>query len=342
LRVEAASYGGRASFFQVVGPWSRPARQTQEPQRGAGLVRFGLFILAITMAAGALGLARYNVRSGRGDRRGATRISLFVLAVMIAAWVLGAQHAREPLAEFNHFRTMLAEQLLYVGTLWVVYLALEPYVRRYYPETLMSWTRLIGGRILDPRVGRDILVGIAGGVAIGLLRLGIVLVPHALGYPPATPRGINLEFLRGTRHVLSMLLSLPPNALFNSMLITLAFVAARLLVKRTWLAAVIAGVPMAFVLLLQSNTELPVLNITFALAMAAIYLLILVQLGVFAQTMAFLTSQVIAQGGLTADFSKLYSATSLWLIVLIAGTAAFGFYASRAGEPLFGKVMSQT
>jgi len=51
---------------------------------------------------------------------------------------------------------------------------------------------------------------------------------------------------------------------------------------------------------------------------------------------------VIAQGGLTADFSKLYAATSLWLIVLIAGTAAFGFYASRAGEPLFGEVLTKT
>ena len=58
--------------------------------------------------------------------------------------------------------------------------------------------------------------------------------------------------------------------------------------------------------------------------------------------MAFLTNFILSQGGLTADFSKLYAPTSTWLLVLVVSLAAFGFYASRAGEPLFGKGFDTT
>jgi hypothetical protein len=66
-------------------------------------------------------------------------------------------------------------------------------------------------------------------------------------------------------------------------------------------------------------------------------MLVLVNFGVFAQMMAFLVNFIIGQGGLTADLSKLYAPTSVWLMALVTGLAVFGFYASRVGEPLFGK-----
>src|SRR5581483_1203996 len=98
-------------------------------------------------------LARHNVRTGRGDRRGATRIASALLAVMFVSWVIGARHSIEPLTEFNRFLSVFAaEQLLSAAILWLVYLALEPYVRRYSPDILMSWTRLLSGRFRDPRV----------------------------------------------------------------------------------------------------------------------------------------------------------------------------------------------
>ena len=50
-----------------------------------------------------------------------------------------------------------------------MYLALEPAVRRYWPDSLLGWTRLLQGQILDARVGRDVLIGVAGGATIFLL-----------------------------------------------------------------------------------------------------------------------------------------------------------------------------
>ncbi len=343
LRVEAAGYRGRPAFFQIVGPWTRRPREAPPGQTGRSVIRFGLFLIVFALSIGGLLLARYNIRNGRGDRRGATRIALVLVGTMFVAWVLGARHWLEPLTELGHFlEDFAASQLLNAAIMWLIYLALEPYVRRYSPEILMSWSRLLGGRFRDPRVGRDILVGIAAGVAVALARCALVLLPPLFGAAPPPLRGVNLDFLLTTRHALSALLRMPPNALFNGMLITLSFALARMLVKRTWLAASISGILLAFVVVTEAGTEQLALNVLFAAVVSLVYVLVLVYFGMFAQMMAFLTNFILSQGGLTADFSKLYAPTSTWLLVLIVGLAAFGFYASRAGEPLFGKGFDAT
>ena len=126
------------------------------------------------------------------------------------------------------------------------------------------------------------------------------------------------------------------------MLITLSFALARMLVKRTWLAAAISGILVAFVTVTEAGTEQLALNVLFAAVVSLVYVLVLVYFGMFAQMMAFLTNFILSQGGLTTDFSKLYAPTSTWLLVLVVSLAAFGFYASRAGEPLFGKGFDTT
>ncbi|HUK33673.1 MAG TPA: hypothetical protein VLV86_07175, partial [Vicinamibacterales bacterium] len=338
LRVEAASYRGRAAFFQIVGPWSRRLRQDQPQQDGQNVLRFGLFLIVLALSIGTCVLARHNVRTGRGDRRGATRIALALLTILFFSWLLGARHSLQPLTEYRKFLDFAADQLLYVAILWLVYLALEPYVRRYSPDMLMSWTRLISGRFRDPRVGRDILVGIAAGIVVALIRCALVLVPPLFGSAPPPPRSMNTEFLLTTRHAISALLQMPPNALFNGMLITLAYALARMLVKSTWVAAAIAGVLLAFVVVSEAGTEQLALNILFAAAVSLVYMVVLVYFGMFTQMIAFLTNFILGQSGLTADLSKLYAPTSIWMLALITAMAAFGYYASRAGEPLFGKL----
>ena len=343
LRVEAAGYRGRPAFFQIVGPWTRRPREAPPGQTGRSVIRFGLFLIVFALSIGGLLLARYNIRNGRGDRRGATRIAFVLIGTMFVAWVLGARHWLEPLTELGHFlEDFAASQLLNAAIMWLIYLALEPYVRRYSPEILMSWSRLISGRFRDPRVGRDVLIGIAAGVAVGLARCALVLLPPLFGAAPPPLRGVNLDFLLTTRHALSVLLRMPPNALFRGMLITLSFALARMLVKRTWLAAAISGILVAFVTVTEAGTEQLALNVLFAAVVSLVYVLVLVYFGMFAQMMAFLTNFILSQGGLTADFSKLYAPTSTWLLVLVVSLAAFGFYASRAGEPLFGKGFDTT
>ena len=342
LRAEAAAYRGRPAFFQIVGPWTRRPRMTIEAQQGRAVIRFGLFLIALTLSIGTCVLARHNVRTGRGDRRGATRIALALLSIMLAAWILGARHWPEPLTEFSHFQDdFVASVVASAAILWLIYLALEPYVRRYSPDILMSWSRLISGRLLDPRVGRDILVGITAGIIVVLIRSALPLLPPMFGMPPPPPRGMSpgsLEFLLTTRRALSMLLRMPPNALFNGMIATLIFALARMAVRRTWIAAIITGILAAFIFVSEAGTQQFGLNILYAISVSIVYTAVLVYFGMFALMVTFLTNFILSQGGLTADPTKLYAPTGIWMLVLVASAAAFGYYASRAGEPLFGKL----
>jgi serine/threonine-protein kinase len=340
LHADAASYRGQPAFFQIAGPWSRTLRQTQEVPQGRSVIRFLQFLIVFGLSIGTCVLARRNYVTGRGDRRGATRVAVAWLVFYFAAWLLGARFWLEPLTEFSHFlREYAAEELLDAAIIWLIYMALEPYVRRYSADILMSWSRLLSGRLRDPRVGRDILVGIVAGLTTAIVGGLVSLAPAQLGYPPVPPRNLNtlLEFLLSTRRGLSVLVSMPMNALLNGMLTTLLFALVRMAVKRTWIATLVTIVVGAFVVVSQSGTQYVWLNATAAIVLTIVFVGVLVQFGMFPLMMTFLINN-IATSGLTTDVGKLYAPSSTWLMVIVAALAAFGYYASRAGEPLFGRL----
>src|SRR5262249_49642893 len=165
LRVEAAAYRGRPVSFKISGPWNQTTRT--EPPGGtpgekavnAVLVPMVTFLpVVLTSLIGSLFLARRNLRLGRADRRGAFRLAFFIFACFLLAWAFGASHV-PTLSELTLFAMGASGSLFGAGVLWLLYVALEPYVRRRWPDTMISWSRLLIGRFQDPRVGRDTLVG---------------------------------------------------------------------------------------------------------------------------------------------------------------------------------------
>lgn len=71
-------------------------------------------------------------------------------------------------------------------------LALEPLARRSWPQALVSWTRLLRGRLVDPLVGRDILVGVLCGMAVSLFgQVGRLAGDTAAARWPAWPGLLN-------------------------------------------------------------------------------------------------------------------------------------------------------
>jgi hypothetical protein len=339
LRVEAASFRGRIAFFQLVGPWTRRPRMGVEGQQGRSVIRFALFLFILILAVGTCVLARHNFGTGRADQRGATRIAIALLSLMFAAWVIGARHWLEPLTEWSHFLdTFAGEQVMNAAILWLMYMALEPYVRRYSPDMLMSWNRLLSGRFRDPRVGRDLLIGIAAGLLTALLACAVTLAPPLFGYPPPPPRPMSTEFLLASRRVVSLLLRMPVDALFNGMIATLVFALARMTVKRTSLAVLITMAVGVFLLTTQANTEQLWINVLYGALVTSVNLFVLVQFGMLPLILMMLTSNMVMRAGLTADLNKLYAPTTIWLMAMVIAAAAFGYYASRAGAPLFGKL----
>ena len=74
-----------------------------------------------------------------------------------------------------------------------LYFGLEPFVRRRDPHTLIGWVRLIGGKIRDPLVGRDVLIGAVYGVLLGVFESSDnILLPLFGGLPPQPGQMSNL------------------------------------------------------------------------------------------------------------------------------------------------------
>ena len=168
LRVEAAAYRGRPVFFSTIGPWTRPRMmQAYKPSTSEKLSDMSwILVLVTTLCVGAY-LARRNLRLGRGDRRGASRFAAAVFAISAAAWIFGGTHVASS-AEFGLIVMRVGWSLFLAGAVWMVYVAVEPYVRKYWPGVLIGWSRLLAGRWQDPLVGRDILVGVVF-VAVGAI-----------------------------------------------------------------------------------------------------------------------------------------------------------------------------
>jgi hypothetical protein len=332
LRVEGAEYRGRPASFHVLGPWSRPTRM-EGPQATAvtrALSAAGTLLIT-ALIAGAVLLVRYHLKSGRADRRGATRVAWFIMAVWLAAWAFGARHSLDIDLEWTRFFTFIAFALTNVTLAWVLYLALEPLVRRYYPEILISWTRLLAGRFTDPRVGRDVLIGVATGVFIALVRLGYLLVPVLAG-DASTPQASSLLFLLGDRYVVSAMLVVLPSALQNTLVGTFLFVMLRAIVGRTWIATAIAVALMAITIVFESGRA-PVAAMAIAIALvAAPAVFIFLRYGLLALGTAILVNQVLLQLPMTADPQRPHAVISSWTLLALWAAAGWAFHVSRAGR----------
>src|SRR5208283_1540399 len=84
--------------------------------------------------------------------------SFCFFATWAVAWVFGGHHVPNS-DELGLFFEFLFWGLGWSCLIWVLNIALEPYVRRRWPATLVSWIRLLAGDFRDPLVGRDVLAG---------------------------------------------------------------------------------------------------------------------------------------------------------------------------------------
>ena len=140
-------------------------------------------------------MARWNFVHGKGDRRGAMRLAVLIFSLHMALWVFQAH-----ISSAGNFVYLLflaiSTALLWGGAVWVLYLALEPYVRRYWPQAIISWTRVLAGRWRDPLVGRDVLYGAVLGILFCDLYGLRYHLEARLGAPPVS---CNTDYLGSVR-----------------------------------------------------------------------------------------------------------------------------------------------
>jgi serine/threonine-protein kinase len=339
IRIEAAAYRGRIVSFYTIGPWARP-RAMQPLTQSATSNAFRVFagLLWVAVLVGALLLARHNVRANRADRRSAARLAGVFLLLQAAAWTIGAHHLAS-LEEVNSFFRVFGNVVLQAVLLWALYLALEPYGRRFWPDGLLGWTRLFSGHIRDPRIGREVLIGAALGGALMLLDLARGIAPNLIGHPAGIPgAGGDVRTLAGPGGLALSWADQFYGSVQTAFVVVMVFVGLRLIVRRTWIAvavgvllvtaAVMQNPPTGGVLWLHGIIQLVTIGIiTFAIF----------RFGLLVTTMMILVDNIPTAVPMVTHGPSWAALPGQLSIALVVAVACFGFYAARAGQPLLGK-----
>ena len=250
------------------------------------------------------------------------------LAILGAVWgIVGSGPLKDPhVLDPSRILYWVILTLLIIVALWLLYLALEPIVRRRWPDTLVSWTRLLRGRVLDPLVGRDILLGVLSGVALALLS-------HAYSAAAADRWPASTKQLAGGWYALAdRVVDCGQGVLFGLMTLMLLTLLRQLL-RRTWaaFAAVILVLVTMDILGGQSAT-----GAAFSVLGIGIGLGLLVWPGLLTAVVAWGVGNSLSDTLMTTHLGEWYAASAVSGILATLAVAVWGFYAALGGRPLFG------
>ena len=330
LRIEAAAFQGKPVFFRLIGDWTKPPRMPEQQDSAVQRVREFIFLfLALAGLLGAVFLARRNYRQGRGDRQGSFLLAKIVFVLMIALWLLRS-HLAPTLVILMPLVIAVSTALFVSGLIYVMYLAIEPYVRRYWPQSIISWSRLLAGRVRDPLVGRDILFGVLLGVIwIVVFKVNTLVLIKMGGQPDFS----STNYLLDMRRALGMWLSQFPLTIFLTLEFFLLFMGLKRLLKKDWLATVIFVAIFTTVQTIDSNHL--ALDVATAIVVYLILALIVYRFGLVPLACAIFTDDMLSSVPFTGDVSAWFFGTTMFALLSVLALAAWGFYHSLGGEPLW-------
>lgn len=223
ITIRAASWRGRPVLFEVQQPASFTA-----PGRSAGI----MFVLPAVLGMGIL--AWRNWRSNRWDRRGAAVLTCGFLGLGVAG---GGG----------------TSTLTFACAAWALYVGIEPLARRYWPDSLISWTRVCQGKFRNPLVASHIMAGLLPAAFVSYVYMGIITLPAAL---PVT--SLSQDAFSALIPWTNLPWSIGRSALFALVYLT-SVILARLAIRKLWVADAVAvvlfNVPIAAVSMLGTTEQ---------------------------------------------------------------------------------------
>jgi hypothetical protein len=326
VRAEAALWRGRPVYFDVRAVQSQqPPGRMQPLTTGTRAARVIIVFIFICTAVIAPLLARYQVRLRRADTRGAARLAMTVFAMEMVAWTFGSSHV--PTFTELYLIMIGLSRALYSGAMTaILYLALEPFVRKQLPRMLISWTRVLAGRWYDPLVGTHILIGIAPAILLSALaRAGTVW--NGGQHLSTVVTEPSVTALLGGRHIVAQLALGVSDRLLQSMTVLFFVFLLRLVLRRTDLAGIATAVLLTAVFAGTGAGD-PVIRTALMATGTGLMVAGLARFGFVTLVAAALTSVFLTEFPITYKVSAWYSAASFTALGLVMGLAIFAFYAA--------------
>ena len=334
IHIEAGAFEGKPVYFEIFDAWDQPRDvQTSIARYRERVLVVLLLTLFITVVIGSALLAFRNVKLGRGDRKGAFRLAAFMAAVFFLRWLFSSHHVPTEAEAFN-FISGVQTILFWTFFYWVVYLAFEPFVRRRWPDRIVSWSRVLAGGFRDPLVGRDILIGAVLGLGCVLCNFYLAnVVPTLFGYPQGIPwMDFPATQLLGIRSFGFGITQQIFGALLQSFMLLFFLLLLYIILRRERLAAVVLSLIMAVTLSLTHET---VAGVPFACISVLLLMWGLYRYGLLALISALFFVHLTIFFPITSDLSAWYAADFVLASIIGLALVGFGFYTSLAGQPLF-------
>jgi len=321
-RIEAAAFQGKPVRFSISGPWDlEGGTESTQNDIGEQLEILGWALVLLLAIVGGIFFDRRNIRLGRGDRRNAKRLAIFVLI-----WYLLVLVFRLPEISFNSF--LFIPYL--AGLTWIIYIAIEPYARRQWPQILISWTRLLSREWKDPLVARDILYGCAAGVLYLLILFCSYLIPVQYFFAGLDQPYIrDLSDFKEANFFISNLLTVLFAQTVLSLFTLCALIVARVLLRSQTAAIIVCILSMVL-------ATAPTYGYVAALLAAILWYFVLMRISLVAAIFTILAAIFCSYSGLSVLTDTWYSGYGFTSLAIFAVIVLYALYYSLGGRPVFG------
>jgi serine/threonine-protein kinase len=321
LRVEAAALDGRPVAFLMAGPWQRPWRAVETSSNDTvPLLVVGA--IALGLLTGATLLARRHLQEGRGDRAGALRLAVFTSVSMLVLWAFRV-HLTASLGLLGTLLVAIATAVFNGVLMWTVYIAIEPVVRRRWPQALVSWTTIFSGRVRDPIVGRDVLLGVALGVVWTLILVTVDVATRAYA---VSPYSMATELLNGTRSAVASLIEQAISSVRTALLFFLMLFLWRVVLRRQWAAVVAFAATFGALDMLGGDRPFIIGPMTFAVLLMAAF--VVVRWGLLSLAVGVMTTGVLLSAPVSGDLGGWYVSSTVLFIGSVLALATWALRTS--------------
>jgi len=316
-RIEAASYRGRPVWFSV-------AESTHGLSAMEEFALRSFLYVLLVLPLPTLLMTWHNYRRRTGDLKGAIRVASLLFVVFFASFLMRAHHPGAFVPEWTMTLSIMAFASFMSIWIGMFYFAIEPFVRKRWPEMLISWSRLVAGRWRDPMIGRDLLIGCIAGASLMMIGEVFALTQDAKLASAMTALSSSSQWT-------SYLVRTLGEAVLRALEITTLLLVMRALVRRVEIAVVLCTCAAAATFIAEVRGSLT-LSIVYALVVAGVAYALLFRAGLFALIAAMFVMFTLRRLPVTLDPSLWYFGRSLIVLLLIATLAAFGFWRAAGGR----------
>jgi serine/threonine-protein kinase len=307
--------------------------QPFQQRLGFKILNVVLFIVMAALVLIAVLLAIKNLRGGHSDRKGGGRLAIYVFAVLMISWIFRAHHYAA-FEEINLLLTGVEFALFPTVILWLCYVALEPYVRRWWPHRIVSWSRLLAGDFRDPLVARDILIGAVFGVAIAVAGFVRAMIPIWSG-GKRIPVRVNLDTLLGLRESIGEFFFTTVSfiVLIGLSYMFVLVVLYIILRRKDWLVSLVAW--LMITVLFGLNSRSLIWSFLVSAILSTLLLVVATRFGLLALIASQFFLLLLTTFPMTIDFSVWYASSTILALVAGLGVATYAAYISLAGQQVF-------